>query len=67
MARNVVAQVLGGGKRVLDNCNTVADVKRVLEVSGYTASVNGMPENDQYVLQEGDFVSLSQAVKGGLL
>jgi hypothetical protein len=65
MANNVVAQVLGGEKKVFDNVETVLDVKQKLGVTGYTATVNGDTESDSYELQDGDFVSLSQAVKGG--
>lgn len=67
MANNIIAQVLGGEKKVMDGVTTVADVKAKLGVSGYTASINGSPANDQDALQEGEFVSLSQAVKGGLI
>lgn len=65
MAKNVIAQVLGGEKKVLDDVYTVADVKAKLGASAYTASVNGSPASDSESLEDGDFVSLSQAVKGG--
>ncbi len=67
MANNVVAQVLGGDKKVLDNVETVGDVKAQLAVSGYSATVNGDTASDSDELSDGDFVSLSQAVKGGLI
>lgn len=67
MARNVVAQVLGGEKKVLDDVSTVAEVTSKLGVSGYTATVNGSQATPDEELQDGDFVSLSQAVKGGLI
>lgn len=66
MPNNVIAQILGGDKKVLDNVNTVKDVKEKLGVSGYTASINGDPAQDTDTVTEGDFVSLSQAVKGGM-
>ncbi len=67
MASNVIAQVLGGNKQVLDGVDTVFDVKKKLDVAtGYTASVNGNPATDDQELDDNDFVSLSQAVKGGL-
>lgn len=66
MAKNVIAQVLGGEKKVLDNVETVGDVKQQLGVTGYTATVNGDTQSDGYDLEDGDFVSLSQAVKGGV-
>jgi sulfur carrier protein ThiS len=67
MANNVIAQVLGGDKKVLDSVETVADVKEKLSAQNYTASVNGDPASNDYELSDGDFVSLSQAVKGGLI
>lgn len=65
MAKNVIAQVLGGEKKVLDEVNTVGDVKSKLSVTNYTATVNGETQTDGYELEDGDFVSLTQAVKGG--
>lgn len=67
MAQNVIAQVLGGEKKILDNVSTVADVTKQLNVNGYTATVNGDQQGSDYELENGDFVSLSQAVKGGLI
>jgi sulfur carrier protein ThiS len=69
MATNVISQVLGGEKKVLDDVHSVSDVKSKLNVSGqnYTASINGEPAKDSDMLEDGDFVSLSQAVKGGLI
>lgn len=66
MAKNVMAQVLGGEKKVLDDVFTVGDVKRKLNATtGYTAALNGNAATDNESVEEGDFVSLSQAVKGG--
>ncbi len=65
MAKNIIAQVLGGDKKVLDDVNTVGDVKAKLEATSYTATLNGSPASDDESLEDGDFVSLSQAVKGG--
>ena len=65
MAKNVIAQALGGEKKVLDGVNTVADVTAQLGLTGYTATVNGDQQSPGYALEDGDFVSLSQAVKGG--
>lgn len=65
MARNIIAQVLGGEKKVLDDVGTVKDVKVALNATSYTATVNGDQQADHYEVEDGDFVSLSQAVKGG--
>ena len=66
MANNVIGQVSGGSKKVLDNVSTVSDVKRELGATeGYTAMVNGSPAQDNDGLYEGDVVTLAKAVKGG--
>ncbi len=66
MAKNVIAQILGGDKKVLDDVYTVRDVKSKLGVAeGYTAAVNGDTAEDSEELQEGDVVTLSKALKGG--
>jgi sulfur carrier protein ThiS len=65
MTNNVIAQVLGGEKKILDNVATVADVKKLMGAEGYTAAINGSPASDSEALSEGDIVTLSKAVKGG--
>jgi sulfur carrier protein ThiS len=65
MANNVIAQVLGGAKQVLDNVNSISDLKQKLNLAQYTATLNGSPAADDENLTDGDFVTLSQAVKGG--
>jgi hypothetical protein len=66
MAQNVVGQVAGGTKRLLDNVNTVADVARELGAStGYTASVNGDPANMNDSIDDSDMVTFAKSVKGG--
>lgn len=67
MANNIIAQVAGGQKRVLDNVATVADVAAQVGASaGYTASVNGAPAEFTQGLDENDMVTFAKAVKGGL-
>jgi sulfur carrier protein ThiS len=68
MGKNIVVQVLGGSKQVLDYASDVADAMRQTNTSsGYTATVNGETAKTNDALEDGDFVSLSQAVKGGLI
>lgn len=67
MANNVVVQVLGGSKQVLDGVNTLQDVMTKLNLSGYTGSINTSPAQASDRLEDGDFVALSQALKGGLI
>lgn len=66
MAANVVVQVSGGSKQVLDGVSTVGDVKQRLGLSGYTAMVNGNPTQDCTQLQDGNYVTLAQPIKGGV-
>ena len=63
----VTAQVVGGESKVwsLEDAPTVGDVKRLMGVPNYTATVNGEPEDDDYELAEWEFVTLSPPVKGG--
>ena len=63
---NVIAQVIGGSKQVLDNVETVADVKAKLDATNHTALINGQPADDDAEVRSGDFVSLAKAAKGGL-
>lgn len=65
MANNVIAQVLGGKKNVLDGVATVADARSKLGLPAhYQGSVNMAPANDSDELVSGDYVSFSEAVKG---
>lgn len=64
-AQNVIAQVVGGQKKILDDVSTVADVRRSLGLTAsYKAAVNGEPAADSVTLRQGDYVSFSEAVKG---
>lgn len=66
MANNVIFQALGGQKKVLDNVDTVSEVKRQVALEGnYTYLVNGESVSDNYELEDGDFITASQSVKGG--
>jgi sulfur carrier protein ThiS len=63
---NIIVQVSGGTKQVLDGVYTVADVKRKMGTTeGYSASINGNPAQDGDSLDEGDVVTIAKAVKGG--
>ena len=60
----VTAQAVGGTAKVLENMGTVADVKRELDLVSYQATVNGEPADDDYELDDYEFVTLSPKVKG---
>ena len=66
MSNNVIAQALGGSKKVLDDVETVADVRKKLALEGaYTALINGDPAADGEDVGEGDVVTFAKSVKGG--
>lgn len=57
------AQVIGGTIKELD-CQTITEVKNLMDAANYTATVNGEPESDDYELSDFEFVTLAPAVKG---
>lgn len=61
----VTAQVLGGEVKVLEGVECVGDVKEEMSVASHTATVNGEPADDDFELEDYEFVSLSPSVKGG--
>jgi sulfur carrier protein ThiS len=65
MANNVIAQVQGGEKKILENVETVADVRAKMSATGYAASVNGEPADDSDEVSDQDFISFAVATKGG--
>lgn len=65
-ANNVIAQVLGSDKKVLDGVSTVAQVRDKMNVSSdYGATVNGEAAHDSDPVADNDFVAFSRKVKGG--
>ena len=65
MAKNVIGQVVGGTKKVFDDVDTVADVRAKLGIgSAYKGSINGDPAEDSDDVDEGNYVSFAEAVKG---
>jgi hypothetical protein len=67
MAKNITAQALGGAPKVIE-ADTVSDAFNQLGLSGnYTASVNGDTAEMSQELNDYEFVSFAQAVKGGNL
>jgi hypothetical protein len=62
---NVSAKVTGGRLAVYD-ANCVCSLKEKMDLSGnYTAQVNGETVGDDHELEDDDFVTFTQAVKGG--
>lgn len=66
MAKNVIAQIVGGEKKVLDDVNTVADARGKMGAAGYTATLNDRPATDTESLRDMDKLVFSVAAKGGI-
>lgn len=62
----VTVTVLGSETPVvLDDIETVGEVKDEMECGNHTATVGGEPADDDEELRDGDFVDLAPSVKGG--
>ena len=62
---DVIAQVVGGAKRVIEGASTVSDVRRQMGLANnFKAAVNGEPRDDGFQVRGGDYVSFQEAVKG---
>jgi len=59
----VQVQVIGGDIKQME-ATTVAELKSQLGLTNYTAHVNEEPQGDAYELNNFEFVTFSQAVKG---
>lgn len=59
----VQVSVTGGGVQEMV-ASTIGEVKKKLNVGGYSAQVNGDPVNDAHVLSDYEFVTLTESVKG---
>ena len=66
MSNNVIAQVSGGDKQVVDGAKTVKELKAKMGLTGkkYQATANGDPVGDDYSLEAGDHVIFTEDVKG---
>lgn len=66
MATDIAVKVTGGIKTFLcEQFQTVAEVKAKLNLEKHTAQVNGEDADDNFELEDNDYVILSQPVKGG--
>ena len=62
---NVIASVSGGDPKRVE-AETVADAKEALGLVGnFTAAINGEPANLEDLLDDENYVTFSQQVKGG--
>ncbi len=59
----IKAQVVGGEVKDIYAAN-VKEAKEQLSATTYTANINGDPVDNDYALEDGDFLTLAPAVKG---
>lgn len=65
-AKDVIAQVVGGEKKVVEGVENVAQVREKMGLSSdYTATVNTDPVDDNFTLRANDYVAFTRKVKGG--
>lgn len=62
----VQVQVAGGSIQQKE-ADDIAELKEIVGASGYQASVNGEPVDDEHELADYEFVSFSKPVKAGSL
>lgn len=63
---NVAAKVVGGQLKEY-SANTVSDLKDEMGLTGnYSAQINGEPADQEDDLEDHDFVTFTQSVKGGI-
>lgn len=65
MANNVTVHVTGSDSQILQDVQTVGDVKRELGLETYTAVADGAPAKDETRLNDFSQVVLSASSKGG--
>lgn len=59
----VQVQAVGGSIQQKE-ANTVGELKQMLNLTEFQATVNGEPEGDDYELADYEFVALAPKVKG---
>lgn len=65
MAKKVTVEISGGAPQVIDDVDTIADVKRKFGKDSYVAKLNGEAAEDEDELDDYAHVSLAENVKGG--
>lgn len=61
-----VSVKIAGGSMQLKDAATIGELKNSLGLTNHSAAVNGEIEDDSYQLSEGEFITLSPQVKGGV-
>lgn len=65
MAKNVTAVQLGGNPKIMNDVDTVQDILDQFELSGVSIKINGETADADTELNDYDFVSFGERVKGG--
>lgn len=60
----VTVEIAGSPAQVVEGMNTVGDVKKKFNKTNYIAKVNGDSAEDDQELNDYEFVSLAENVKG---
>lgn len=63
---SIVVRIIGGQPQNI-TASTVKEVKEKLGAANHAATVNGESVDDDYTLEDNEFVSLAPAVKGAWL
>lgn len=67
MANNVTATQIGAQPQVLNSVNTVQDIMTKFDLKEVAIKVNGQARDASYQLEDYDFVSFGEKVKGGFI
>lgn len=60
----VTVEITGSTPQTIEGVNTIADVKAKFNKMNYVAKINGEAASDEDVLEDYQFVSLAENVKG---
>ena len=61
----VKVKILGNPKIDEYSVDSIEELKKELGLESYSASVNGIAQDNDYALQDAQLVTFSKAVKGG--
>lgn len=67
MAKNVTAVQIGAQPQVLNGMDTIQDILDHFDLEGVSIKVNGQTQDANYSLNDYDFVSFGEKVKGGAI
>lgn len=65
MAKSVTAVQLGAQPQIMEDMTTVQEIMDYFDIEGVSIKVSGQTQSASYELQDYDFVSFGEKVKGG--